>query len=227
MSKRQKENEKLSEKGKQYSFEEAVGILKQAKKVKFDETVEVHIRLGIDPKKTEQTVRGTVTLPNGIGKPRKIAVVAQGDKLKEAQDAGADFTGSDDLIEKISKGWMEFDVLIATPDMMRNMSKLGKLLGPRGLMPNPKAGTVTFSLKEMIGEFKLGRVEYKNDAFGIIHCPCGKLSFEKDMLVANIKALVEAVVRSKPPSSKGQFIKTISISSTMGPGLRISYEAAA
>ena len=221
MSKRLTETSKLIDKNKLYSLEEAVSLVKQTAKAKFDETVEVHIRLSIDPKQSDQTVRGTVTLPNGIGKTRRVAVIAKSEKLKEAEDSGADVAGGDDLIEKISKGWFEFDVLVATPDTMKDLSKLGKILGPKGLMPNPKAGTVTFDIARTIKELKLGRVEYKNDSYGIIHCPVGKASFAAEKLSENIKILVEAVVRAKPSSAKGQYLKSISLSSTMGPGIKL------
>jgi large subunit ribosomal protein L1 len=206
---------------KQYSFEEAVDLLKSSSKVKFDETVEMHIKLGIDPKQSNQIVRGTIVLPHGLGKSRKVAVIAKGEKLKEAEESGADYSGSEDLIEKISKGWFEFDSLVATPDSMKELAKLGKLLGPRGLMPNPKSGTVTFDIKKTVGELKSGRVEFKNDSAGIIHCSAGKISFSKEKLLENIKTLMDAITRSKPASSKGQFLANITISSTMGPGLRI------
>jgi len=223
MSKRMKEIDKLVDKNKLYTLDEAIDLLKKLPKLKFDESVEVHIRLGIDPKRTEQTVRGTVVLPHGTGKMRRIAVIARDDKLKEAEESGADFYGSDELIDKISKGWLDFDILITTPDMMKNLAKLGKLLGPKGLMPNPKTGTVTFNIKNIVKESKSGRVEYKNDSNGIIHCLCGKLSFEKNKLIENIKTLIDTVIKSKPASVKGQYIKSIAISTTMGPGIKINY----
>lgn len=221
MSKRLNETSKLVDKNKLYSPEEAVAICKQTAKAKFDETVELHIRLGIDPKQSDQIVRGTVTLPAGIGKSRRVVVIAKGEKVKEAEAAGADAVGSDDIIEKISKGWFEFDILVATPDTMKDLSKLGKVLGPKGLMPNPKAGTVTFDIGKAVKELKLGRVEYKNDSYGIIHCPVGKASFTEDKLLSNVKALLSAVVHAKPSSSKGLYLKSISVSSTMGPGIKI------
>lgn len=221
MSKRLNETSKMVDKNKLYADAEAVTLCKQTAKAKFDETVEIHIRLGIDPKQSDQSVRGTVTLPAGIGKTRRVVVIAKGDKVKEAEAAGADAVGSDELIEKISKGWFEFDILVAAPDTMKDLSKLGKLLGPKGLMPNPKAGTVTFEVGKAVKELKLGRVEYKNDSYGIIHCPVGKASFSEEKLLLNIKTLLEAVVRAKPSTSKGTFLKSISISSTMGPGIKI------
>ncbi|MDR1196632.1 MAG: 50S ribosomal protein L1 [Endomicrobium sp.] len=221
MGKKLDETSKLVEKGKVYTLTEATDLVKQAAKAKFDETVELHIRLGIDPKQSDQIVRGTVTLPHGIGKTRKVAVITKGEKQKEAQDAGADLIGSDDLIEDISKGSLDFDILVATPDIMKDLSKVAKILGPKGLMPNPKAGTVTFEIGTTVKELKKGRVEYKNDSYGIIHCPVGKVSFDKEKLADNIKTLFEAVSKSKPSSSKGQYIKSIAISSTMGPGIYI------
>jgi large subunit ribosomal protein L1 len=221
MSKRLNETAKLVDKSKLYSLEESVALCKQTAKAKFDETVEIHIRLSIDPKQSDQTVRGTVTLPNGIGKTRRIAVIARGEKQKEAQDNGADFLGAEDIIEKIGKGWLDFDVLVCTPDMMKDLSRLGKVLGPKGLMPNPKAGTVTFDVARTVKELKLGRVEYKNDSYGIIHCPIGKASFAPEKLRENATTLLDAIIRSKPASAKGQYLKSISLSSTMGPGIRL------
>ncbi|MBN1824386.1 MAG: 50S ribosomal protein L1 [Endomicrobiales bacterium] len=221
MGKRLDETLKLVDKTKLYGLDEAVKLVKSTAKAKFDETVEIHIRLSIDPKKSDQIVRGIVTLPHGIGKTRKVAVITKGEKLKEAEGAGADFTGTEDLIEKISKGWMDFDVLVCTPDIMKDVSKLGKTLGPKGLMPNPKAGTVTFEVAQAVKELKKGRVEYKNDSYGIIHCPVGKASFDENKLLENTKMLVEAVVRSKPATSKGAYLKSITLSSTMGPGIKL------
>ena len=216
MSKRLTATAKLVDKTKLYTIDEAVQLVKDTAKAKFDETVEVHLRLGIDAKKGDQNVRGTITLPNGIGKTRRVIVIAKGDKIKEAQAAGADEAGSDELIEKISKGWLDFDVLVATPDAMKDLTKLGKMLGPKGLMPNPKAGTVTFEVANAVKELKLGRVEFKNDSFGIVHCPAGKASFPAAKLTENIKTLIEAINKAKPSTSKGQYVKSISLSSTMG-----------
>ncbi|MDR1943070.1 MAG: 50S ribosomal protein L1 [Endomicrobium sp.] len=221
MGKRLNEAAKLVDKSKIYILDEAVSLVKETAKAKFDETIEVHVRLGIDPKQSDQIVRGTVSLPHGIGKTRKVAVLAKGEKQKEAEKAGADIVGSDDLIESISKGNLDFDVLVATPDIMKDLSKVAKILGPKGLMPNPKSGTVTFDIGATVEELKKGRVEYKNDSFGIIHVPVGKASFEKWKLGDNIKALVEVILKVKPSSSKGQYIKSISISSTMGPGIYV------
>lgn len=223
MSKRTAGNEKLVDKTRQgeYTLEEAMKCLKQAVKPKFDETVEIAIRLGIDPKQTDQTVRGAVSLPHGIGKTKKVAVIAKGEKLKEAEDAGADFVGSEDLLEKISKGWLGFDAIIATPDCMKDLAKLGKILGPRGLMPNPKTGTVTMDIAKMVKEVKAGRVEFKNDPQGIVHAVIGKISFEENKLTENAKKIISVVTSMKPASSKGQFIKSIAVSSTMGPGIKV------
>ena len=221
MAKRLNELLKLVDANKLYTVEEAADLVKQTAKAKFDESVELHIRLGIDPKQSDQIVRGTILLPNGIGKTRKVAVIAKGEKQLEAEKAGADKAGSAEIIEEITKGVLDFDVLVATPDCMKDLSKVAKILGPKGLMPNPKAGTVTFDIESTVKDLKKGRVEYKNDSFGIIHCSVGKASFEKDKLVENIKALVSAVVKAKPAAAKGQYVKSISVSSTMGPGIYI------
>ncbi|OEG70868.1 50S ribosomal protein L1 [Candidatus Endomicrobiellum trichonymphae] len=219
VGKRLNEAEKLVDKNGTYKLLEAVALVKETATAKFDETIEIHIKLGSDPKRSDQMVRGTISLPHGIGRTRKIAVLAKGEKQKEAEAAGADIIGSDDLIEDISKGKLAFDVLVATPDVMKDLSVVAKILGPKGLMPNPKSGTVTFEIGRAVEEFKKGRVEYKNDSFGIIHVPVGKASFEKEKLEDNIKILLEAVVKAKPSSLKGQYIRSISISSTMGPGI--------
>lgn len=221
MSKRLNETSKLVDKNKLYSIEEAVNLAKQTAKAKFDETIEIHVRLSIDPKKSDQIVRGTVALPHGIGKTRKVAVITRGEKVKEAEENGADFVGAEDLIEKISKGWFDFDILVCTPDAMKDLSKLGKILGPKGLMPNPKSGTVTFEIARTVKELKLGRIEFKNDSYGIVHCPIGKASFAPEKLLENGKVLMESILRSKPPTSKGHYLKSISLSSTMGPGIRL------
>jgi large subunit ribosomal protein L1 len=221
VSKRLNETAKLVDKMKLYVLEEAVGLVKQTAKAKFDETIELHVRLGIDPKQSDQMVRGTVSLPHGTGKTLRVAVIANGDKIKEAEAAGASVAGSDDLIEKISKGWMDFDVLVATPDTMKNLTKLGKILGPKGLMPNPKAGTVTVDVAKAVKELKLGRIEYKCDSYGIVHCSIGKASFAADKLRDNAKTLLETIIKAKPAASKGQYVKSVSMSSTMGPGIRL------
>ena len=223
MSKRMAEIDKLVDKTKIYDLEEAMDLIKQSPQPKFDQTVELHMCLGIDTKQSSQTVRGIVVLPYGTGKQKKVCVIAKGEKLKQAQQSGADFYGDEDLIEKISKNWLEFDVLVATPDAMKSLSKLGKMLGPKGLMPNPKAGTVTFDIAKTVKELKAGRVEFKNDSFGNVHCAVGKVSFEKEKLAENIRTLIAAVIKSKPSSSKGLYVKNATVSSTMGPGLKIRY----
>ena len=202
-----------------YRLEEAVPLLKKIAYAKFNETVEVSMRLGVDPKHADQMVRGTVVLPNGLGKSKRVVVIASGDKVKEAKDAGADEIGGEDIVERIAGGWMDFDAVVATPDLMRSVGKLGKVLGPRGLMPNPKTGTVTFEVGKAIREIKAGKVEFRVDKTGIIHAPCGKIQFEEKNLYENAKALIEAVIRAKPASSKGKYVKSISISSTMSPGI--------
>ena len=223
MNKRLNEVSKLVDKSKLYSLKEATELVKKTAKAKFDESVELHVRLGIDPKQSTQIVRGTILLPNGIGKTRKVAVIAKGEKQTEAKNAGADIYGLAEVIEDISKGVINFDVLVATPDCMKDLSKVAKILGPKGLMPNPKAGTVTFDIEKTVKELKQGRVEYKNDSFGIIHCSVGKASFDQEKLAENIKALVEAIQKAKPSTTKGQYVKSIAISSTMGPGIYIDH----
>lgn len=204
-----------------YGPQEALRLVKQAAKAKFDETVECAIRLGIDPKQADQQVRGTVPLPAGSGKTVRMLVFAKGEKAKEAEAAGANFVGAEDLIEKIQGGWLEFDVAIATPDLMGTVGRLGRILGPRGLMPNPKAGTVTVDVGKAIKEVKAGKIEYRTEKAGIIHAPIGKASFSEDQLLANFSALIEAVVRAKPAAAKGQYLHSITLSTTMGPGIRV------
>ena len=204
-----------------YKLDEAVPLLKNIAFAKFNETVEISMKLGVNPKHADQMVRGTVVLPNGLGKSKRIVVIASGEKVKEAEDAGADEVGGDDIVERITGGWMDFDAVVATPDMMRSVGKLGKILGPRGLMPNPKTGTVTFEVAKAVKEIKAGKVEFRVDKTGIIHAPCGKIQFEEQNLFENIRALIDAVVRAKPPSSKGKYIRSIYLSSTMSPGIRV------
>ncbi|MBU2573407.1 MAG: 50S ribosomal protein L1 [Elusimicrobia bacterium] len=206
---------------KKYKVEEAVALVKKSANAKFDETVEVHLKLGIDTKQSDQQVRSVVGLPHGTGKTKKVAVIAKGEKEKEAQDAGAEITGGADLIDKIFKGFMEFDVLVVTPDMMKDAARLGKLLGPRGLMPNPKSGTVTFELARTVKELKAGRIEFKADAQGIVHAPAGKTSFPEKSLAENVQAIIDAVLKVKPSSSKGVYLQSIFVSSTMGPGIPV------
>ncbi len=207
-----------------YSLEEAIALLKEGAKVKFDETVEIAAKLGVDPRHAEQMVRGSVALPNGIGKTQTVAVFAKGDKAREAADAGADFVGAEDLAEKIQNGWTGFDRAVATPDVMGVVGKIGRILGPRGLMPNPKSGTVSFDVERMVKEIKAGKVEYRVDKAGIIHAPVGKASFEMAALAENIKALVDSLNRAKPAASKGAYFRSLTISSTMGPGVKIDHQ---
>ena len=204
-----------------YTLEEALPLVKELKYVKFDETVEVAIRLGVDPKHADQMVRGTVVLPHGLGKSKRVLVIAGAEKQKEAQDAGADITGGDDVVEKILGGWMDFDAVVATPDMMRGVGRLGKVLGPRGLMPNPKTGTVTTDISKAVREIKAGKVEFRVDKTGIVHAPLGKTSFDAEALIANAHALVDSIIKAKPSAAKGRYLKSITVSSTMGPGVRI------
>jgi len=214
---------------KPYPLADALPLVQKIKFAKFDETVELSIRLGVDPKHADQMVRGTVVLPHGLGRSKRVLVIAGADKQKEAQDAGADITGGDDAVEKILGGWMDFDAVVATPDMMRGVGRLGKVLGPRGLMPNPKTGTVTTDIAKAVREIKAGKVEFRVDKTGIVHAPVGKTSFAAEALIANAQALVDSIVKAKPSAAKGKYLKSITVSSTMGPGVRIdtaSVEAA-
>ncbi|OPY79739.1 MAG: 50S ribosomal protein L1 [Syntrophorhabdus sp. PtaU1.Bin058] len=206
---------------KRYDMEEALNLLPQVSFAKFDETVEVAMRLGVDPRHADQMVRGSVALPHGLGKKVRVLVFAKGQKEKEAQEAGADFVGAEDMIEKIQKGWTDFDKAVATPDMMGQVSKLGKILGPRGLMPNPKVGTVTFDIAKTVKEMKAGRVEFRVDKAGNLHVPVGKISFGKEKLLDNLNSLIDAVTRLKPSSSKGTYVKGIAISTSMSPGIKV------
>jgi large subunit ribosomal protein L1 len=215
------EARKTIEPGKRYPLREAVELMVGTGKAKFDETVDAAIRLGVDPKHADQMVRGSVALPHGLGKTVRVLVFAKGDKEREATDAGADFAGSDDLVEKIKGGWLDFDRVVATPDMMGTVGKLGKVLGPRGLMPNPKVGTVTFDVGKVVKELKAGKVEFRVEKAGIVHTPVGKVSFGLDKLLDNVTALLETIVKLKPASSKGTYLKSISLSTTMGPGVKV------
>ncbi|OPY11507.1 MAG: 50S ribosomal protein L1 [Syntrophus sp. PtaB.Bin001] len=209
------------EAGRRYTLADALALVTGTARAKFDETVEAAVRLGVNPAHADQMVRGSVVLPNGLGKTVRVLVFAKGEKEKEAIDAGADYAGSDELIEKIKTGWLEFDRVIATPDMMGNVGKLGKILGPRGLMPNPKVGTVTFDVATAVKEVKAGKVEFRVEKAGIVHSPVGKVSFGSDKLMENIQALIEMIMKLKPATSKGTYIKGIAISSTMGPGVKV------
>jgi large subunit ribosomal protein L1 len=212
-----------------YTLTDAMPVVKSGAYAKFDETVEVAMRLGVDPKHADQMVRGTVVLPHGLGKSKRVIVIASGDKVREGREAGADEVGGDDLVQKIQGGWMEFDAVVATPDMMKSVGRLGKVLGPRGLMPNPKTGTVTLDVARAVREVKAGKVEFRADKTGIIHCPVGKVSFEAPKLVENAHALISSVLKAKPATAKGRYVRSIVISSTMGPSVPIdlaSVEAA-
>ncbi|HXX56924.1 MAG TPA: 50S ribosomal protein L1 [Thermodesulfovibrionales bacterium] len=209
------------ESGKEYPLEEALKLVKDLTYVKFDETVDIALNLGVDPKKSDQMVRGTVVLPHGTGKTVKVLVFTKGEKEKEARDAGADIVGAEDLVEKIQKGWLDFDSAVATPDIMGLVGKLGKILGPRGLMPNPKLGTVTFDVGKAVKEIKAGKVEYKAEKGGIVHVPIGKVSFNVPSLFENAKVVIDSILKAKPGTSKGKYLKKVTLSSTMGPGIRI------
>jgi large subunit ribosomal protein L1 len=206
---------------KPHSLEEAVPLLQKVKFTRFDESVDISFRLGVDPKHADQMVRGTVVLPHGLGKSKRVLAIAGGEKQKEAQDAGADSVGGEELVEKIQGGWMDFDAVVATPDMMRAVGKLGKVLGPRGLMPNPKTGTVTFEIAKAVKEIKAGKVEFRVDKSGIIHAPIGKASFPPQNLIDNAHALIDSVVKAKPAAAKGKYLRSVTLSSTMGPGIAI------
>jgi len=220
-SKRFLENCKVVDRLKEYGVNEAVSILKDSKPVKFDETVEVAVNLGIDPRHSDQIVRGTVALPHGTGKDVKVLVFAKGDKVAEAEAAGADFVGGAEFVTKIKEGWTDIDVIVSTPDMMAEVGKIGRILGPRGLMPNPKSGTVTMDVAKAVSELKAGKIEFRCEKNGIVHVGVGKLSFEADQISANIISFMDAIMRARPAASKGTYLKKISVSSAMGPGLRI------
>ena len=213
---------------KGYAVEEAVSLLQKVKYAKFDETVELHMRLGVDPKHADQMVRGTVVLPNGLGKSKKVLVIASGEKQKEAQDAGADFVGGEEIVQKIQQeNWIDYDAVVATPDMMRLVGRLGKVLGPRGLMPNPKTGTVTVDVARAVKEVKAGKVEFRVDKTGNVHVPIGKIQFSKEQLVENAMAVLDALVKARPAAAKGTYMRSITLSSTMSPGIKVAYSPAA
>ena len=223
MSKRMVEANKFVEPGKQYDIAEAIDLALKMPKAKFDETLEMHIRLGVDGKQADQQVRGVVVLPNGTGKTKKVLVLAKGDKAKEAEAAGADFVGDDDMIQKIqSENWFGFDVVVATPDMMASLGRIARILGPKGLMPNPKAGTVTMDVAKAVTEIKAGKIEYRLDKNNIVHCPIGKVSFGADKLKENYMTLLDAIVKAKPAAAKGTYLKSIAISTTMGAGIKVN-----
>ena len=226
MGKKYLDSVKSFDRSKQYELAEAVGIVLNTAKAKFDETVELHIRLGVDPRQADQQVRGVLVLPNGTGKDKKVLVIAKGDKADAAQAAGADYVGAEEMIARIQNdNWFDFDVVITTPDMMGMVGRIGKILGPKGLMPNPKSGTVTMDVAKAIKEVKAGKVEYRLDKTAIIHCPIGKKSFGVEKLSENFTALMEAVVKAKPAAAKGQYIKSVTVASTMGPGVKVAYRA--
>lgn len=212
---------------KAYAPNEAIDLVKQIAPAKFDETVEVAVRLGVDPKQADQQVRGAVVLPHGTGKTQRVLVFAKGEKAKEAEAAGADIVGDEDLIHKVSQGWLDFDVVIATPDMMGQVGQLGRILGPKGLMPNPKTGTVTFEVEKAVGDVKAGKIEYRVDKAGNIHAPIGKVSFDTDQLVENLETLMGTLIKAKPAAAKGQYVRKVTVSSTMGPGVRVNTTAVA
>ena len=224
--KRYEESLKMVDKAKQYDPTEALTVIKNMPKGKFDETVEVSIRLGVDPRHADQQIRGAVALPFGTGRTVKVIVFAKGEKAKEAEEAGAEKVGAEDLVEEIQKGWLDFDVAVATPDMMGAVGKLGKILGPKGLMPNPKTGTVTFDVGKAVKEIKAGKVEYRVDKTGIVHVPIGKVSFETNKLLGNFQTLMGVIVKAKPASAKGTYIKSVVLSPTMGPGVKLAPQLA-
>ncbi len=221
-SKKYQDALKLVDRDTIYQAEEAIELVKKTATAKFDETVEVAVRLGVDPKKADQQIRGAVVLPNGTGKTQRVLVFAKGEKAKEAEAAGADYVGDEDFINKINQGWFDFDVIVATPDMMAQVGKLGRVLGPKGLMPNPKTGTVTFDVEKAVNEIKAGKVEYRVDKAGNIHAPIGKVSFESEKLVENFKTIIDVLVKAKPSAAKGTYVRNVAVSSTMGPGVRVN-----
>jgi large subunit ribosomal protein L1 len=222
ITKRKKEYQSKVDKNKEYSLQEAIALLKDTSKVKFTESLDCAMRLGVDPRQADQMLRGTVSLPHGTGKSVSVLVIAKGAKIQEALDAGADYAGFEEYLEKIKGGWTDVDVVISTPDSMSELGKLGKILGPKGLMPNPKSGTVTQDVAQAVKEIKAGKIEFRVDKTGIVHTSVGKLSFENDQLVENAKAFINTIIKMKPASAKGQYVKSLFLSSTMGPGLKIS-----
>ncbi|MGG7143881.1 50S ribosomal protein L1 [Clostridium nigeriense] len=223
MGKNYIESAKLIDKSALYTPSEALDLAVKTAKAKFDETIELHVRLGVDPRHADQQVRGAVVLPNGTGRTVRVLVFAKGEKAKEAQEAGADFVGAEELVQKIqAENWFDYDVVVATPDMMGVVGRIGRVLGPKGLMPNPKSGTVTFDVAKAIAEIKAGKVEYRVDKTAIVHCPIGKKSFGTEKLQENFRALMDALVKAKPAAAKGQYIKSVSVSSTMGPGAKVN-----
>ena len=225
--KRYADSLKAYDRSKAYDVDEAMGLAVDTAKAKFDETIELHVRLGVDPRQADQQVRGVLVLPNGTGKSKKVLVIAKGEKADIAQAAGADYVGAEEMVQKIqTENWFDFDVVITTPDMMGVVGRIGKVLGPKGLMPNPKSGTVTPDVAKAIAEVKAGKVEYRLDKTAIIHCPIGKKSFGKEKLAENFNALMDAIVKAKPASAKGQYIKSVAVSSTMGPGIKVNYNKA-
>jgi len=219
--KKYNESLKVFDKQNLYDLADAINLVQETAKANFDETIEMHIKLGVDPRHADQQVRGAVVLPHGTGKTKRVLVFAKGEKLKEAEEAGADFVGGEDLGEKIQNGWTDFDATIATPDMMKVVGKLGRILGPRGLMPNPKLGSVTFDIKNAVLSTKKGKVEYRADRFGIVHTIIGKIDFSDEQLIENFYTLLDAILKAKPPSSKGRYLLSVAISSTMGPGIKL------
>ncbi len=218
--KKYEEARKQYDRDQKYEPAEALRLVQEMSKRAFDETVELAVRLGVNPKHADQQVRGSLVLPHGTGKTQRVAVFAKGEKIKEAEAAGADFSGGDDLVAKVQEGWLDFDVAVATPDMMGSVGKLGKVLGPRGLMPNPKSGTVTFDIEKAISDIKAGKVEYRTEKAGNVHVPIGKVSFSHDQLLENFNAIIEALIKARPTAAKGQYIKSVTVSSTMGPGVK-------
>ena len=222
--KRYAESVKAYDRSKVYDADEAMGIVIDTARAKFDETIELHVRLGVDPRQADQQVRGVLVLPNGTGKTKRVLVIAKGERADIAKDAGADYVGAEEMIQKIqTENWFDFDVVITTPDMMGVVGRIGKILGPKGLMPNPKSGTVTMDVAKAISEVKAGKVEYRLDKTAIIHCPIGRKSFGKEKLGENFTALMDAIIKAKPAAAKGQYIKSVTVASTMGPGVKVNY----